>query len=135
VLQILIRSFAYKHGLPPGMSQHGGGYIFDCRCIQNPGREEQFKPLTGRHPEVQKYLQDLPAADRFFSHVEGLVEESVDEYLRRGFERLEVSFGCTGGQHRSVFFAERLAKRLRERSDVQVTLQHRELDKMCAEPQ
>jgi aminoglycoside/choline kinase family phosphotransferase len=130
-LTVRIFSFSFHRGGPPtDASGHGGGYVFDARAVPNPGREERFKALTGKDAPVVDYLLQQPSAHEFIANVESLVNASIKEYQRRGFKNLMVSFGCTGGQHRSVYFAEQLANHLRERNGIDVVLQHRELEKL-----
>ena len=105
-----------------------GGFIFDGRSLPNPGREERFKRLTGRDGPVIDYLNQQESVHQFMASVMSLVDASVNNYQQRGFKSLMVSFGCTGGQHRSVFLAEQLAKRLRGRSGVETVVRHRELE-------
>ncbi len=126
-LVVRVFSFSFHHSLPKDENGHGGGFVFDCRSIPNPGREERFKTLTGKDAPVAEYLNQQESAHHFFAHVTSLVDASVNNYQRRGFKSLMVSFGCTGGQHRSVYMAEQLAKHLRGRSGVEVKLQHLEL--------
>jgi aminoglycoside/choline kinase family phosphotransferase len=127
-LTVRIMSFSFHRGLPTDDSGNGGGFIFDGRSLPNPGREERFKVLTGKDAPVIDYLNQQESVHQFMASVMSLVDASVKEYLHRGFKHLMVSFGCTGGQHRSVFLAEQLAKRLRGRNGVEVVLQHRELE-------
>lgn len=128
-LTVRIFSFSYHQGLPKDESGNGGGFVFDARAIPNPGREEAFKSLTGKDAPVIEYLNQQQSAHQFLASVMTLVDASIATYQQRGFTNLMVSFGCTGGQHRSVFFAEELAKRLRGRSGVEVILRHCELEK------
>lgn len=127
-LTVRILSFSFHRGMPKDESGHGGGFVFDGRSLPNPGREERFKTLTGKDAAVIEYLKQQESVHQFLASVMSLVEASVSEYQRRGFKSLMVSFGCTGGQHRSVYLAEQLAKRLRGRNGVEVVLQHRELE-------
>jgi aminoglycoside/choline kinase family phosphotransferase len=127
-LTVRVFSFSFHRGLPKDDSGNGGGFIFDARSLPNPGREEQFKALTGKDAPVIAYLKEQESVHRFFSNAVALVDASVSEYQRRGFKNLMASFGCTGGQHRSVYLAEQLAKHLRERNGVEVVLHHRELE-------
>ena len=127
-LTVSINSFSYKHGIPDDPSGHGGGYVFDCRFITNPGKIDAYKTLTGKDKPVIDFLSHQPDVYEFLSNAFSLVDMSVDNYEERQFTHLMVSFGCTGGQHRSVYCAERLAEHLRESQSVQVTLWHRELD-------
>ena len=132
-LTVRIFSFSFHRGWPKDETGNGGGFVFDGRSLPNPGREERFKALTGRDAPVIDYLNQQESAHQFLASVFSLVEASVAEYQRRGFKHLMVSFGCTGGQHRSVFLAEQLAKRLRSRSGLDVIVRHRELEAMATE--
>ncbi len=126
-LEVKVYSFSFKKGVPEDLSGNGGGYIFDCRSIHNPGRYEPYKKLTGRDREVIDFLENDGEITRFLEHVYGVVDPHVDTYCRRGFTHLTVSFGCTGGQHRSVYCAEHLARHLAEKfPDVRIRLIHRE---------
>ncbi len=127
-LLVRIQSFSFHRGLPLDDSGHGGGFVFDCRGLPNPGREERFKPLTGKDAVVEEYLQAQESVGQFLQHAEALIDASVDNYQQRNFKSLMVSFGCTGGQHRSVYLAERLAEHLRARDGIEVVLHHRELE-------
>jgi aminoglycoside/choline kinase family phosphotransferase len=127
-LTVRILSFSFHRGMPKDDGGHGGGFVFDGRSLPNPGREERFKALTGRDAPVIEYLNQQESVHQFLASVMSLVDASVNEYQRRGFKSLMVSFGCTGGQHRSVYLAEQLAKRLRERNNLDVVLRHRELE-------
>jgi aminoglycoside/choline kinase family phosphotransferase len=127
-LTVRVVSFSFHRGLPEDESGNGGGFVFDARSIPNPGREERFQALTGRDAPVIEYLEQQESARQFFANAMALVEASVSDYRQRGFKHLMVSFGCTGGQHRSVYFAEQAARRLRERGGVEVVLEHRELE-------
>src|SRR6476660_3096013 len=127
-LVVRIFSFSFHRGWPKDESGNGGGFVFDGRSLPNPGREERFKALTGRDAPVIDYLNQQESVHQYLASVMSLVDASVGEYQRRGFKNLMVSFGCTGGQHRSVYLAEQLAKRLRGRNGVEVVLRHRELE-------
>jgi aminoglycoside/choline kinase family phosphotransferase len=127
-LQVRILSFSFHCGLPKDESGNGGGFVFDGRSLPNPGREERFKALTGKDAAVIEYLNQQESVHQFLASVMSLVDASVNNYQQRRFKHLMVSFGCTGGQHRSVFLAEQVAKRLRGRNGVEVVLQHRELE-------
>lgn len=129
-LVLRIFSFSYKGGIPRDETGHGGGFVFDARGIPNPGRHERFKPLTGKDAPVIEFLDQQPTAHAFLANAMSLVEASLDAYQRRRFTSLSVSFGCTGGQHRSVYFAEQLAKRLRGKPGIDVELRHLELENM-----
>ena len=132
-LVVRIVSFSFHRGLPKDESGNGGGFVFDGRSLPNPGREEQFKVLTGRDAPVIDYLQQQESVHQFLASVMTLVDASVNNYQQRGFKNLMVSFGCTGGQHRSVYLAEQVAKRLRGRNRVEVVVVHRELERMALE--
>lgn len=123
-LEIQVCSFSYKGGIPKSNSPHGGGYVFDCRGLLNPGRYAAFKHLTGHDELVRQFLERETRMPDFMNHVYALVSINVEDYLARGFEQLSVSFGCTGGQHRSVYAAEQLAKYLRSRYNVNATVTH-----------
>ena len=127
-LTVRIFSFSFHRGLPKDETGHGGGFVFDGRSLPNPGREERFKVLTGKDAPVIEYLNQQESVHQFLASVLSLVDGSVNEYQRRGFKSLMVSFGCTGGQHRSVYLAEQLARRLRGRSGLEVLVRHRELE-------
>jgi len=128
-LQVEITTFAYKNGIPANTKGHGGGYVFDCRCLHNPGKYERFKTLDGRDEEVMKFLKDDGEADDYMHNIQQIVDLTIDKYLSRGFTSLQLSLGCTGGQHRSVFCAEELLKHIMEKYPDQVDCQltHREL--------
>jgi aminoglycoside/choline kinase family phosphotransferase len=127
-LTVRIFSFSYHREMPVDDSGNGGGFVFDARGLPNPGREEQFKQLTGKDPAVIEYLERQESVHQYFASARSLVDISVSNYQRRGFKNLMVSFGCTGGQHRSVYLAEQLARHLRG-SGVQVQLKHIEMEK------
>jgi aminoglycoside/choline kinase family phosphotransferase len=129
-LTVRIFSFSFHHGLPKDDSGNGGGFIFDARSLPNPGREERFKSLTGKDAPVIDYLNQHESVQQFLASTTSLVDASVGTYRKRGFKNLMVSFGCTGGQHRSVFLAEQLAKHFRATNGVQVAVRHIELEKM-----
>ena len=130
ILAVRIFSFSFHHDLPKDDSGNGGGFIFDARSLPNPGREERFKQLTGKDAPVIDYLNQQEGVHQFLANAVALVEASVASYQQRGFKNLMVSFGCTGGQHRSVFLAEHLAKRMRGQSGLEVVVRHLELEKM-----
>jgi aminoglycoside/choline kinase family phosphotransferase len=129
-LTVRVTSFSFHRGLPTDDSGNGGGFIFDGRSLPNPGREERFKVLTGKDAPVIEYLEQQDSVRQYLANVVALVDSSVSSYHGRGFKNLMVSFGCTGGQHRSVYLAEQLAKHLRATNGVEVLLQHRELEKL-----
>ena len=132
-LVVRISSFSFHRGLPKDDTGNGGGFVFDGRSLPNPGREDRFKVLTGRDAPVIDYLNQQESVHQFLASVMSLVDSSVSSYQRRGFKNLMVSFGCTGGQHRSVYLAEQLAKHLQGRAGIEVVVWHRELERMAAE--
>ncbi|MBR4135052.1 MAG: phosphotransferase [Bacteroidales bacterium] len=127
VLTVVVQSFSFKKGVPQDPSGNGGGFVFDCRALPNPGREKQFAHNTGRDECVIQYLEKYQTVADFKHHVNAIVDAAVDNYLERRFNHLMVSFGCTGGQHRSVYFAEQLAQHLQKTyPDINIKLQHTE---------
>ena len=127
VLEVKVYSFSFKKGVPYDPTGNGGGYVFDCRSIHNPGRYEPYKKLTGRDEPVIRFLEDDGEIFSFLEHAYGVVDPHVETYRKRGFTSLMVSFGCTGGQHRSVYSAEHMARHLAGKyPDIRVRLIHRE---------
>jgi len=129
-LVVRVFSFSFHQGLPTDESGNGGGFVFDGRSLPNPGREDRFKSLTGKDAPVIDYLNQQESVHQFLASVLSLVDASISSYQARGFKNLMVSFGCTGGQHRSVFLAEQLAKRLRTKNSVEVVLRHLGLENL-----
>ncbi len=125
-LTVHLWSFSYHLGLPRDPSGNGGGFVFDCRIVKNPGRIPEYADLTGKDAPVAAFLDELEEARSFLRGAQTMVDRSVEHHLRRGFTDLTVAFGCTGGQHRSVYFAERLAAHLKERPGLTIRLRHRE---------
>ena len=125
-LTVTIYSFSFKKGIPEDTSGNGGGYVFDCRSVHNPGKYERFKQLTGLDAPVIEFLEEDGEILRFLDHVYSLVDAHVERFLQRGFTHLQVSFGCTGGQHRSAYSAQHLAEHLVAKYPVRVHLIHRE---------
>ncbi len=126
-LTVKIFSFSYKKGYPEDLSGNGGGFMFDCRGMHNPGRYDKYKPLTGLDSEVMEFLEERGEVQDFIENAYRLVAPSVTRYLERGFSSLQVGFGCTGGRHRSVYCAQHLADRLaKEFPEVRIELVHRE---------
>jgi RNase adaptor protein for sRNA GlmZ degradation len=126
-LIININSFSYKRGIPVDESLNGGGYVFDCRLLPNPGRFEQYKHLTGKDDEVIDFFNNAPELNTFFKNVFELIDNHVETYSARGFTHLMINFGCTGGQHRSVYSAEQMAKHLKSKyPQLIVNIRHRE---------
>jgi len=129
-LVVRIFSFSYHHSFPHDESGNGGGFVFDGRSLPNPGREERFKSLTGKDAPVIEFLQQQESVHRFLANVFSLVDSTIAAYHHRGFKNLMISFGCTGGQHRSVYLAEQLAKHLRAKNGVEVIVRHIEQEKL-----
>jgi RNase adaptor protein for sRNA GlmZ degradation len=125
-LTVTIYSFSYKNHVPPPENGNGGGFVFDCRALPNPGRYEEYKLLNGRDLAVINFLKAEPTVGSFLDSVYALIGQSVKVYLERKFTHLMVSFGCTGGQHRSVYCAEQLAKHLKTNFNVTIKLVHLE---------
>ena len=129
-LTVRVFSFSFHNGIPADESGNGGGFVFDGRSLPNPGREELYRQLTGKDEAVIDYLDRQPGVNEFLEHAFSLVDSSVANYRQRGFSSLSVSFGCTGGQHRSVYLAEHLAEHLRGTKGVDVKVRHMQLEKL-----
>ena len=126
-LTVEINSFSFKRGMPYDASGHGGGFIFDCRGILNPGRYERYMMLSGKDQEVVDFFLQNTEIETFLDHAWHMVRMNFDNYLTREFTHLMVSFGCTGGQHRSVYCAERMAEKVRDQYELRVDLAHLDL--------
>ena len=129
-LTVRIFSFSFHRAPPVDESGHGGGFVFDARSLPNPGREERFRSLTGKDAAVIDYLSQQESVRQFLDHAESLIDACVANYRERGFSSLMVSFGCTGGQHRSVYLAEQLARHLRGTNGVETVVRHTQLETM-----
>ncbi|KFC24697.1 RNase adapter RapZ [Chryseobacterium sp. FH1] len=127
-LNIEIHSFSYKKGgIPKDKTDNGGGFVFDCRGILNPGRIEEYKIQTGNDIGVQEFLESKTEFPKFFDSIKSLLSISIENYLSRGFEHLQINFGCTGGQHRSVYSAIKTAQFIRENyPEANVSIHHDE---------
>ena len=123
-LVVKIKSFSYRNGVPVDDSGNGGGFVFDCRGILNPGRIDSMKTQTGRDKEVKDYLEQQTKMAEFLNSAFDIVDISVEDYIKRNFESLSISFGCTGGQHRSVYAADALASHLKNKFKVKIELEH-----------
>lgn len=129
-LIITINSFSYRRSIPEDRDGNGGGYVFDCRALPNPGRLDQYREKTGFDPDVSDFLALFPEVDAFYNHAAFLVDQSIENYLQRGFQHLMVSFGCTGGRHRSVYLAHRLYRNLLGDNRISVTVHHTEQESL-----
>jgi len=127
-LVVKVFSFSYRNGIPEDESGNGGGYVFDCRSTHNPGRYEPYKLLTGLDEPVIRFLEDDGEILTFLDSVYKLADAHVRRYIQRGFTSLMFSFGCTGGQHRSVYSAQHLAEHLHAKFGIEVHVHHREQD-------
>ncbi len=125
-LTVQVTSFSYKKGIPEDPSGNGGGYVFDCRAIHNPGKYDAYKQLDGRDESVIRFLEEDGEILSFLGHVDALVDTHVQRFMERGFDHLSICFGCTGGQHRSVYSAEHVARHIHDKFGVKVQLTHRE---------
>ena len=125
-LTVTVASFSYKNGIPRDPSGNGGGFVFDCRALPNPGRSPEYRQLTGRDRPVIKFLEGDRAVEQFLTEAERLVGASIVRYMERNFTNLMVCFGCTGGRHRSVYCAERVASWIKETYDCHVVINHTE---------
>jgi hypothetical protein len=129
-LKVRIFSFSFHRQMPADETGNGGGFVFDARSLPNPGREARFRSMNGKDAQVIDYLSQQESVHQYLASVLSLVDASVSAYQRRGFKNLMVSFGCTGGQHRSVYLAEQLARHLRDTSGVDVVVRHIEQEKL-----
>ena len=125
-LTVKVMSFSYRKGIPEDTSGNGGGYVFDCRYVHNPGRYDEYKPLTGLDKPVIDFLENDGEITEFLTHVYALADAHVKRYLERGFTSLMICIGCTGGQHRSVYSAQHTAEHIHNKFGVRVELLHRE---------
>lgn len=127
MLTVEITSFSFKKGYPEDTSGNGGGFVFDCRALPNPGRYKEYATVNGTQQPVIEFFANYPKeCEGFFTSVYSLASQSIKKYIERDFTHLMINFGCTGGQHRSVYFAEQLAKYVKETFPVQVVVVHRE---------
>ncbi len=126
-LTVSINSFSYRKRLPQDLSGNGGGFVFDCRALPNPGRYEQYKTLTGKDKPVRDFLEAQAETNKFLEDVYSLVDESIKNYLQRGFTDLMINFGCTGGQHRSVYCAEQTERHIKNNFEININLVHTNL--------
>jgi len=125
-LTVVVNSFSFHKGMPDDPGGHGGGFVFDCRGIHNPGRYDEYKTLTGKDEPVIRFLKKESDMEEFLMNVYQIVDQTVEAYIERHFKNLQVNFGCTGGQHRSVYCAESLARHLLDKYDLNVILNHKD---------
>lgn len=124
-LNINVRSFSYKVGIPKDNSGNGGGFVFDCRGILNPGRVEEYKKQTGRDTAVKNFLEEKTEMPNFLENIKNIIDITVQNYINRGFTNLDINFGCTGGQHRSVYATDFIADYLKSKyPEANVNIQH-----------
>jgi RNase adaptor protein for sRNA GlmZ degradation len=124
-LQVIVQSFSFKKkGIPQDETDNGGGFVFDCRGILNPGRIEEYKQQTGMDIGVRNYLETQTEMPTFIMHCKGIIDISIQDYIARGFEHLMISFGCTGGQHRSVYCADVIGNYIQEKYGIDVKIHH-----------
>ncbi len=130
-LTVHLNSFSYiKSGIPQDHTGHGGGFVFDCRFINNPGRKKEFKTFTGQHSEVITFLESQEEMTRFLHNVYDITDPAIVNYIERDFTDLMISFGCTGGQHRSVYSAEKTKQHISEKfPGVNIILHHIQIEK------
>ena len=125
-LTVKVISFSYRRGIPEDNSGNGGGYVFDCRYVHNPGRYDEYNPLTGLDQPVIDFLEKDGEITEFLTNIYALTDAHVKRYIERGFTNLMICFGCTGGQHRSVYSAQHTAEHIHKKFGVRVELIHRE---------
>ena len=128
-LVVDVMSFSYRRGIPDDYSGNGGGFVFDCRAIHNPGRYEPYKKLCGMDKPVMEFLERESDIAAFLENAYALVDNMVDTYKKRGFTHIQVCCGCTGGQHRSVYSAEHIARHVAGKFGVRVVVTHKMLNK------
>ena len=128
MLTIHIISFSYPKGIPEDTAGNGGGFVFDCRFLRNPGQFEKHKEVTGQDKEVMDFFKGDTEMEAFLHDVFRIIDRAINNYMVREYTHLQVAFGCTGGQHRSVYCAEQLLKHLKKRNDSIPVIQHREME-------
>jgi RNase adaptor protein for sRNA GlmZ degradation len=125
-LKVTVRSFSYKRGIPYDKNGNGGGIVFDCRFMENPGRIEKYKQFCGKDKEIINFLEDKGEVQVFMKNTQQIINQVIKKYITRKFLNLSIDFGCTGGQHRSVYCAEKTAEFLKNNFDIIVDLEHTE---------
>jgi aminoglycoside/choline kinase family phosphotransferase len=123
-LNIYVHSFSFKSGIPRDFSGHGGGFVFDCRVLPNPGRYDEFREMTGTDEPVKNFLEKHKEVSDFLANIRNIMDIAIKDYLNRGMNQLMVSFGCTGGQHRSVYCATKIAEYISEKYNLKTILVH-----------
>lgn len=132
-LTVSINSFSFRNNIPPDFTGNGGGFVFDCRILPNPGKYDHFKQLNGTQLPVQQFMEKEQSVERFLQNVKRIIDQAINEYNQRGFTHLQVNFGCTGGQHRSVYCAEKVSEYISEKYSVNVVTTHTNLKKPWSE--
>ena len=127
-LKVEINSFSYRKPLPDDLTGNGGGFIFDCRAVNNPGLVPELRNFTGKDPEIDQFFREKSAMHEFLEETFQILSRSIEVYTSKKFEHLQVNFGCTGGRHRSVYAAEQIARKIQRKFDVEVSVWHRELE-------
>lgn len=126
MLKITINSFSYKKGLPIDKTGNGGGFVFDCRCLPNPFKFEEYRYYCGEDRQIEEFFSKKPVVEVFIANVLNIISIAIDKYINRDFANLSISFGCTGGQHRSVYLAKLTAEYLKLKYQVDIELNHLE---------
>ncbi len=134
MLKVTINSFSFKKGLPIDKTANGGGFVFDCRCLPNPYKSLEYKYYSGEDKQIEKFFSTEPAVEVFLTNILNIIALAVDNYTKRGFVNLSVSFGCTGGQHRSVYLAELTARHLLLNNSIEIEVNHIEKNNWILKP-
>lgn len=129
ILTVTITSFSYKQGIPIDTTGNGGGFVFDCRILENPGKYEDYKSLTGKDNKVVEFIENDPKSLQYIEHIKAILTQAIEKYQNRAFTNLMVNFGCTGGQHRSVYCAEHIFKWLLQQQNIKAKIIHTQIQK------